>query len=179
MTSGSIEVFETPALAAGAAATAVASHLRHLLGERGRAIGIFDGSYLPVTFFNVLTSAPGIDWTQVIAFQAGEYSGGDTVRQFLTEQLVLRVPIVEFHPLRGVAANMAAAVDNFTALLRAKPVDFAVLSFQYFDKSVEKMITLDSAILLECTTLFALGNGQAPQILRLHPNAHIFQTLPS
>ncbi len=38
-----------------------------------------------------------------------------------------RVPIVEFHGLRGEAANLPAVAANYATLLAARPPDFAVL----------------------------------------------------
>src|SRR5262249_30248371 len=48
-------------------------------------------------------------------------------RRFLLDRLVKRVPMAEFHGLRGEAANPEAVCVNYTALLKSRPPDFAVL----------------------------------------------------
>lgn len=105
--------------------------IRRLLAARGRAVVVVDGS-LPDDFFASFAAQSGIDWTQVIVFLAGEYLGAsskveDSLRRRVNENLLRRVPIVEFHAPRGEAANPAAVVSNYAALLDALPPDLAIL----------------------------------------------------
>ena len=193
-----VQSFETRTEAANAAATAVASELRRLIASHGRAVAVFDAFTQPVEFFDRLVNEPGIDWTQVIAFQAGEYVGerpasAASRQRFLTEHLVLRVPIVSFQPLRGDAANPSAAATNFSEQLAATPPDLAFVSFQLLDSKEsdrpseeavgftrigDRMaIAITPRALLRCPRLFALGATTAPQGAERHANASIFLSI--
>jgi glucosamine-6-phosphate deaminase len=115
-----------------AAAASVAAEIRRCIVARGRAIGIFSGAPMLAAFYDALAGANEIEWTRVIAFQTGEYLGLDeraegSHRRLLIERVMMRVPLVEFHALRGEAANPRAVAKNYAAQLRARPLDFAVL----------------------------------------------------
>ncbi|MFN0107935.1 MAG: glucosamine-6-phosphate deaminase, partial [Blastocatellia bacterium] len=105
-----IQLYETHHEASVAAAEAVAAELRRLIAERGRAIGVFSGDASQAELLDQLASAEAIEWTRVIAFHTAELLGADegspqSQRKFLLDHLALRVPLVEFHGLRGEAAN--------------------------------------------------------------------------
>ena len=125
------EVYRSREEAAAAASRAVGDHLRRLIAERGRAIGLFDSAPSLAPFLERLAREQ-VTWTRVIALQTGEFAGlGEDApqsRRFsLLERLVKRVPIVEFHGLRGEAPNLPAVAANYAALLASRPPDFAVL----------------------------------------------------
>ncbi|MFN0086680.1 MAG: 6-phosphogluconolactonase [Blastocatellia bacterium] len=125
------EVYSTREDAAAAAARGVGDHLRRLIAERGRAIGLFDSAPSQALFLERLAREP-VAWTRVIALQTGEFAGlGEDApqsRRFsLIDRLVKRVPMAEFHGMRGEAANPRAVMSNYGALLAARPADFAVL----------------------------------------------------
>ncbi|MBI1766115.1 MAG: glucosamine-6-phosphate deaminase [Acidobacteria bacterium] len=127
-----VYVYETRAQMGAAAAAAVAAELRRLIRERQRAIGIFAAAPSQNEFLAALVATPDIEWTGVIAFHLDEYLGLDeeapqSFRHYLIERLVKRVPLAEFHGLRGEAANPAAVCANYAALLAFKPPDFAAL----------------------------------------------------
>jgi len=197
-----VHVFATAAQATDAAASAVALELRRLIRERGRAVGIFDGSLLPEKFFSTLTAEPDIEWTQVIVFQAAEFLGIDEqsprcLRRFLTDHFIMRVPIIEFHAIRGDAANPRAAASNFADRLAAKPADFAVLgvgddgrlgllppkecdsregeSIGIIEVESGTALALTASALISCPLLFAVGSGDGHPILGRHPNAHLYK----
>lgn len=135
-TSPRVFIYPTATQAMYAAASAVASELRDSIATRNRAVGVFDGALLPGVFFDALVAEAKIDWTQVIVFQAGEYlntdqRAGGSLRHFLVEHLIMRVPIVEFHALRGEAANPLAVAANYEARLAAYAPDLAVLGLDH------------------------------------------------
>ncbi len=190
-----IEVFPTPHQAAQAAANAVAGEIRRLLARNAHATAIFDGLNQPVTFFESLVQTTGIDWTQVIVFQAAEYLGADgesskSGQRLLTESFLLQVPIVTFHALRGDAANQRAADANFSARLSDTPPDFAFLGFDLLsalerdvrtDEAVglisikqQRVVAITAGFVARTPRLFALGRGEAPLVARKHRNAEIF-----
>jgi glucosamine-6-phosphate deaminase len=127
-----VYVYETRLQMGAAAAAMVAGELRRLIRERGRAIGLFASAPSQNEFLDALVAAPGIEWTSVIAFHLDEYLGVEedapqSFRRYLIERLVTRVPLAEFHGLRGEAANPAAVCKNYANLLEFKSPDFAAL----------------------------------------------------
>ena len=114
------------------AAVEVAAEMGRLISERGRAIGVFASAQSQSEFFDELVKAETIEWTKVIGFHLDERIGADedspqSHRRFLIDRLVKRVPMAEFHGLRGEAANTEAVCVNYAALLKSRPPDFAAL----------------------------------------------------
>ncbi len=150
-----------------AAAAAVAVEIRRLIAERGRAIGLFasgPSQEAQSEFLDCLVETPAIEWTRVIGFQLEEYVGLDedapqSFRRLLLDRLVKRVPMAEFHGIRGEAANPAAVCENYAALVRSRPPDFAVLgigedgrlgfngppSLDFSDPNLLSVVELDDA----------------------------------
>lgn len=127
-----VYVYETRAQMGAAAAAALAAEMRRLIRERRRAIGLFASAPSQNEMIDALVAAPGLEWTSVIAFHLDEYLGvaedaPPSFRRYLIERLVKRVPLAEFHGLRGEAANPAAVVKNYANLMQFKPPDFAAL----------------------------------------------------
>ena len=127
-----VYVYETRAQMGAAAGAAVAAELRRLIREQRRAIGLFASAPSQNEMIEALVAAPDLEWTSVIAFHLDEYIGVDedappSFRRYLIERLVKRVPLAEFHGLRGEAANPAAVAKNYANLLQFKPPDFAAL----------------------------------------------------
>lgn len=182
--------FEDREAAARAAAHAVADTLRSLIASNGRAVLLLDCTSKPVEFLMSLTSEKEIDWTQVIVFQASEFPGepaqsSSSCQHFLTLHLISRVPVVTFHPMRGDAPNLRAALTNLSERLSRVPSDIAFLSTSLFaaltalDSSTEKIarmevnerVTLSFTLAaLEGCRLFVLGetssieNDQAAEV---------------
>lgn len=125
-------VYESRQGALQAAAQAVAAEMRRLIATQGRASGIFTALPSQQEFLSALAIAEGINWTRVIGFHLAEYWGVEeeapqSLRRVLLEQLVKRVPIVEFHGLRGEASNAQAVCANYAKLLQSRSPDFATL----------------------------------------------------
>mgnify|MGYP000143194083 CR=1 FL=1 len=179
----SVHAYETHQQASLAAAEAVAAELRRLITERGRAIAIFSGDESQAELLDHLVNAERIEWTRVIGFHAFEFLGADedspnSQRKFLFDHLVYKVPMVEFHGLRGEAANPEAVCANYAALLKTRPPDFAVLGIgqggelagispgncDFHDsatvKVTESAIALTIPILMAYSSLFVIATGQ-------------------
>lgn len=125
-------VFDSRRHALGAAAAAVAAETRRLIAERGRAIVVFSSAPSQAEFLDELAKAEEIEWTRVIGFHLDERLGADedspqSHRRFLIDRLISRVPMAEFHGLRGEAANPEAVCANYATLLKSRPPDFAAL----------------------------------------------------
>jgi len=106
--------------------------MRRLISERGRAVCLFASARSQVEFLDDLVNAEGVEWTKVIGFHSDERLGvgeesPQSQRRFLIERLVKRVPMAEFHGLRGEAANPEAVCANYAALLKSRPPDLAAL----------------------------------------------------
>lgn len=159
-----VYVYQTRAQMGAAAAASVAAELRRLTHEHKRAIGIFASAPSQNEFLDALVAAPDIEWTSVIAFHLDEYLGLDeealqSFRHYLIERLVKRVPLAEFHGLRGEAANPKAVCVNYASLLAFKPPDFAALGIgenghlafndppvcDFNDPAAVKIVELDEA----------------------------------
>lgn len=159
-----VYVYQTRAQMGAAAAASVAAELRRLIHERKRAIGIFASAPSQNEFLDALVAAPDIEWTSVIAFHLDEYLGlneeaPQSFRHYLIERLVKRVPLAEFHGLRGEAANPKAVCVNYASLLAFKPPDFAALGIgenghlafndppvcDFNDPAAVKIVELDEA----------------------------------
>lgn len=188
------EVLPVPPEATTAASRAVANELRRLNASRGRAVALFDSFTQPVEFFAQLVAEPEIDWTQIIVFQAGELIGESadspaSCQRFITEHVLLRVPIVSFHAMRGDAANQEAAAANFSQRLAELPPDLAFVSSQLLDAirsssssemvartliAPREAITITPSVLFSCPSLFVLGGSRIAELAASHPNAHSF-----
>lgn len=127
-----IHLYKSRAELGAVIAHAVAVELRSLISERKRAIGIFASDPSQIEFLDYLVVAGDIEWTRVIAFQHDEYLGigemaPQSSRRLILDRLVKRVPVAEFHAIRGEAANIDAVCANYASLLESRPPDFAVL----------------------------------------------------
>jgi glucosamine-6-phosphate deaminase len=172
-----------------AAAIEVAAEMRRLISERGLAIGLFASAPSQSGFFDELVKAEGIEWTQVIGFHLDEHLGPDedspqSHRRFLIDLLVKRVPMAEFHGLRGEAANAEAVCANYAALLESRPPDFAALDLgengrlasinpsvcDFNDPAMVRVVELDDpsrrAISLTIPAIFA-----CPKLFLIAPDA--------
>lgn len=107
--------------------------------------------------------------------------------------------MVEFHGLRGEAANPEAVCANYAELLKTRQPDFAVLGIggngelaaidsdncDFHDSSAVKLtrsaITLTIPTLMACRSLFVLVEGEISEsrpasILRTHPSVHLYSS---
>lgn len=128
----SVRIYESRKEMGDAAAWAVAAEIRRLIDRQGRAVGIFSSAASQNEFLDALASNVSIEWTRVIGFHLDEFLGiGEdhlqSHRKYLLDRLVLRVPMAEFHGIRGEAANPEAVCANYAALLKSRSPDFAVL----------------------------------------------------
>ena len=153
-----------------ALADAVADEIERLIQARGRAIGLLDASPILADTYNYLREK-NIDWIRVIGLQTAEFMGlGEedpgSARKFLLDRLVRKVPMAEFHPLRGDAANPAAVRANYAALLKTRPPDFALLGIgedgqvgspELSGQAGRIGLTLDAV--LQCETVFVAAVG--------------------
>jgi glucosamine-6-phosphate deaminase len=127
-----VYVYESRAKMGQAAASVVAAEIRRAIDERGRAVVILASAPSQNEFLASLAEAPDIDWSRVTAFHLDEYLGMDdhapqSFRKFLIDRLVNKVPLGQFHGLRGEAPDGAEEAKRYAKLLEENPPDLAVL----------------------------------------------------
>ena len=127
-----VYVYESRPKMGQAAASVIAAEIRRAIQERGKAVLILASAPSQNEFLTSLAAAPDIDWTCVTAFHLDEYVGMDeqarqSFRKFLIDRLVNKVPLGEFHGLRGEAQDGKAEAKRYAELLARNPPDFAVL----------------------------------------------------
>src|SRR6266513_5425402 len=124
-----VYAYETRKLMGKAAASVIAAEIRRAIQERGRAVVILASAPSQNEFLADLAEAPDIDWSRVMAFHLDEYLGMDeqapqSFRRFLIDRLMNKVPVGEFHGLRGDVPDAAQEADRYAELLRENPPDF-------------------------------------------------------
>src|ERR1041384_5160040 len=127
-----VYVYESRPQMGEAAAAVIAAEIRRAIQHRGQASVILASAPSQNEFLANLADAPDVDWSRVTAFHLDEYLGMDdrapqSFRRFLIDRLVNKVPLGQFHGLRGDAPNGAAEARRYAQLLTQKPPDFAVL----------------------------------------------------
>jgi glucosamine-6-phosphate deaminase len=125
-----LKVFPDKVSLSRAAAKQAAGSIRRAITERGRARIIAATGASQFEFLNALTKAAEIDWTKVEAFHLDEYVGlpvthPASFRKFLTERLVRKTGIVNFHGIEGDDADPAAVAREVGKQLAAAPIDIA------------------------------------------------------
>lgn len=149
-----VHVYENTMQLGMAAAKTIAARIRYLITERGRAIGIFSGDTSHAELLSQLVKAVDIEWTRVIGLHTAEILGADesspqSQRKFLLDHLVRKVPMAEFHGIRGEAANSEAVCVNYSSLLKSRPPDFAVLGID--ENGYWSLVDLPAADSVETT----------------------------
>ena len=127
-----VYVYESRSKMGQAAASVIAAEIRRAIQDRGKAVVILASAPSQNEFLASLVEAPDIDWSRVTAFHLDEYLGMDdwapqSFRRFLIDRLVNKVPLGQFHGLRGDAPDGPAEAKRYAELLRQNPPDFAVL----------------------------------------------------
>src|SRR6185295_16535861 len=127
-----VYVYESRPMMGQAAAAVIAAEIRRAIEERGRAVVILASAPSQNEFLASLAAAPDLDWSRVTAFHLDEYLGMDdradqSFRKFLIDRLVNRVPLGQFHGLRGDAPDGNAEAKRYAELLKQNPPDLAVL----------------------------------------------------
>jgi glucosamine-6-phosphate deaminase len=127
-----VYVYESRPKMGKAAAQVIASEIRRLIEQRGRAVVIFASAPSQNEFLANLVEADGIDWSRVIAFHLDEYLGMDenasqSFRKFLIDRLANKVQLGTFNGLRGEAVDGNAEARRYAHLLQENPPDIGVL----------------------------------------------------
>jgi glucosamine-6-phosphate deaminase len=124
-----IEVFQDKKSLAQAAATDAANALRKSIQQRGYTRIIAATGAAQFEFLELLTQAPGIDWSKVEMFHLDEYIGISadhpaSFRKFLLERLINKTGINRYHLLDG-DRDPEQVIAAVTAEIRKAPIDIA------------------------------------------------------
>ena len=127
-----VYVYESRPAMGRAAAAVIAAEIRRAIQERGNASIILASAPSQNEFLASLAEAPDVDWSRVTAFHLDEYLGMDdgapqSFRRFLIDRLVTKVPLGQFHGLRGDAPDGREEAKRYAELLDQNPPDLAVL----------------------------------------------------
>jgi len=127
-----VYVYESRTKMGQAAAAVIAAEIRSAIQKRGRAVVILASAPSQNEFLANLVETPDIDWSRVTAFHLDEYLGMDdraeqSFRKFLIDRVVNKVPLGQFHGLRGDAPDGIAEAKRYAKLLEENPPEFAVL----------------------------------------------------
>jgi glucosamine-6-phosphate deaminase len=115
------------------AASAAVEILKRVLAEKGEANIIVATGASQFDTLASLVEAPGIRWDRVTAFHLDEYVGMPithpaSFRGYLWQRFVskLPLPLAAFHYVDG-EKNPQAECDRLSAIIRAKPIDLALV----------------------------------------------------
>ena len=124
-----IKVFTSKADLAEAAANDAAAIIRAAIRERGEARIIAATGASQFAFLDVLTKAPGIDWSRVEMFHLDEYVGLSqeapaSFCRYLRERLIDKVGLTRYHLIDGML-EPEVAIERVSAEIRKAPIDVA------------------------------------------------------
>jgi glucosamine-6-phosphate deaminase len=127
-----VQVYDSAAELAIAAAAAVRTHLRLTLEAQGEARVILACATSQIQFLAALTRLEGIDWSRITVFHMDEYLGiaedhPASFRGFLRRHLLDRVHPRATHLLAGDALLPEDECVRYSRLLREEPVDLCCL----------------------------------------------------
>lgn len=113
---------------AEAAAAKAAELLRAAIDQRGQAAFVAATGVSQFKFLEILTAAPGIDWSRTTMFHLDEYVGlpethPASFRRYLRERLIERVHPGTVHLIQGDAADPQAECRHLNKLIRAHTID--------------------------------------------------------
>src|SRR6202042_350217 len=114
-----------------AAAEQAATAIRRAIAARGHARIVAATGASQLEFLDALTHTPDMDWPNVEAFHRDEYIGlpathPASFRKFLTERLVRKTGMVNFHFIEGDAADPTAVAHEMGKML-GSPIDVAFI----------------------------------------------------
>jgi len=127
-----VNIFRNRQAMAEAAAAIVADEIRQLIEVRGRAAGLFASAPSQTETLAALVAAEGIDWTKVTVYHVDEYIGLDeqhpqSMRRYLHEHLLSKVPVGNFHGIKGEDPNTWGECMRYGNLIRFDQPDFTLL----------------------------------------------------
>jgi glucosamine-6-phosphate deaminase len=126
-----VNIYETRALMGIAAATAVASTVRHLLAQKAEVNIVFAAAPSQNEFLAALVRED-IDWERINAFHMDEYIGLEngseaTFSRYLKTHLFNHVRCKAVHFIQGDADNAQVECNRYAGLLQQYPIDIVCM----------------------------------------------------
>lgn len=173
-----VKIFRSKAELAEAAAHRAAGYIRDAIARQGSARILVATGNSQILTIDRLVRLPGIDWTLVDAFHLDEYVGLPATHP-ASFRLWLRTRFAEIagprsmHYLNGDAAGLDAEIQRYTALLKERPVDVALIGIgenghiafndpavaDFQDSATVKRVVLDEACRRQ-----QVGEGHFPDL---------------
>ena len=130
----SVHVLETRELMGTRAALHAADLIRQAIDDHGHARLIFSAASSQLPMLDTLVAAPGIAWTQVVAFHVDEYLGlpsthAQSFAGWFKRHVVDRVRPGTAHYLAGDASDIVVECRRYADLLAEAPIDISFLGF--------------------------------------------------
>jgi glucosamine-6-phosphate deaminase len=124
-----VQVFSTPFEMAHAAASLAASSIRSRIAAQDNIVLIAATGASQITFLEMLTQAPSIDWSRVEVFHLDEYIGlgiehPASFARYIRERLIRPAGISKYHLLDG-ARDPHEVVSEANAAISSRKVDIA------------------------------------------------------
>lgn len=127
-----VRLFDDGGSLAEAAATQAAVAMRHAIEQRDACRIILATGNSQLEFLEALTARTDVNWSRVEAFHLDEYVGlamthPASFRKFLLDRVIRKTGIVNYHFVRGDAADLTNAISNVSAELTSAPIDLAFI----------------------------------------------------
>jgi len=187
-----VEIYPDPTTLGQAAAQVAADVIRQAVQERGVANIILATGNSQVAFLEALCQRTDVPWPAVSFFHMDEYlnlppghPAGFSL--FLRHHLVNHVPVGNFFPVPGLAADLEAACQGYELLLRAHPADLCCLGIgenghlafnEPFDARFDDPLWVKVIMLTEASRRQQVGEGHF-SLLDDVPTHAITLTIPA
>lgn len=108
------------------------AYLRDLQGKKEEVNIVFAAAPSQSDFLRSLLEETGIDWSRVNVFHMDEYTGigieqAQSFAGFVKKYVADALPVGNFYPINGKAADMEEECLRYTGLLREKKIDIVCL----------------------------------------------------
>jgi len=128
----SVHIYETREAMGKAASEAVADAIRNVLGQQEEAGMIFAAAPSQVEMLNTLAKQPGVDWSQITAFQLDEYvrlprAAPQSFRAFLANNIFDIVRPGRVHYIQSDTIDPLKESLRYENLLRHGQIDVACI----------------------------------------------------
>jgi len=186
-----VEVYEGTSAMGSAAADFVEKKLNEAIAQNGAANLILATGASQFSFLEVFKERE-IDWQKITVFHLDEYKGISdqhpaSFRKYLKERILDEVVPKKIYFLNGDAEDLEKEMENYSAALRAHPIDVACIGIgenghiafndppvaDFNDPKLVKLVTLDDACRRQ-----QLGEGWFPTFDDV-PKIALTQTIPA
>ncbi|MDD6312867.1 MAG: glucosamine-6-phosphate deaminase [Firmicutes bacterium] len=157
-----VKIFDTRDSMGACAASECAAKMKELLNQKSEINMIFAAAPSQNEFLKSLYTDPEIDFTRINAFHMDEYVGLEKdapqgFGNFLRDRIFSKAPFKSVTYLNGLAEDIDAECERYSALLREHPIDIVCMGIgenghiafndppvaDFNDKKLVKVVELD------------------------------------